>query len=548
MDMSKYRELFLSESREHLSALNKLIVDLEGDGGDRENINALFRSAHSIKGMAASMGYGEIAGLAHKIEDLMDKVRKELLVFDRGIADLLLEGSDLLEGLLNDAEAGGAARDLGDFLERLINYPPAERPAAPSPPPAAETGAPQEERRAGERRTGDRRVGDRRQEQPDPRQSIRVRTNVLDNLINTTGELITNKHRLLNVGKAINSPQLGTALEELSRLLRELHNEVLNVRMMPFSSITERFPRLVRDLAKKSGKDVAFEIEGQEIELDRGVLEELADPLVHILRNAVDHGLETEADRLACGKGGQGKVKLSATREKDRVIVIVEDDGRGMDPAKLIKAALAKGIITPEAAKLLTPRDAFLLTCRPGFSTSREVTDVSGRGVGMDVAHSKLRALGGSLAIDSDVGRGTRITLAFPLTIAIINVLLVGCADRTFAVPVTGIHRTLEIRRDAISVRGKHKVFYLGEEPIPLLSMNRILGLPAAPPRDAIIPLVIGEVRGHKVALAVDHFLGHQEIFVKPLGRPLGRMKGLAGGAIIGNGEVVFILDIANLL
>jgi two-component system chemotaxis sensor kinase CheA len=543
MDMSQYRELFLSESREHLNSFNELIVALESDAGDREKIDSLFRSAHSIKGMAASMGYGEIADLAHKIEDLMDKVRKGLLAFEPAIADLLLEGADLLEGLINDVDAGVAGgRDLGDFLQRLVGYSPAEGNKAAVPATETDRGP------AAEERTEERRAGDRRQEQPDSRQTVRVRTKVLDNLINTTGELITNKHRLMNENKSIGSTQLGTALEELSRLLRELHNEVLNVRMMPFSSITDRFSRLVRDLAKKSGKDVAFEIEGKEIELDRGILEELADPLVHILRNAVDHGLETEADRLACGKGVQGRVGLSAAREKDRVIVTIEDDGRGMDPARLIASALAKGVITPAEAKLFTPRDAFLLTCRPGFSTAQEITDVSGRGVGMDVARSTIQALGGSLAIDSEVGRGTKIILKLPLTIAIINVLLVGCADLTFAVPVTSIHRTLEIRRKEITTRGKHKVFYLGEEPIPLLSMNRVFGMQSPPNRDGIIPLLVAEVRGRKVALAVDRFLGHQEVFVKPLGRPLGRMKGLTGGAILGNGEVVFILDIANIL
>src|SRR6266581_1807601 len=544
MDMSHYRELFLSESREHLSSFNELIVALENDAGDREKINSLFRSAHSIKGMAASMGYGEIADLAHKIEDLMDKVRKGLLAFEPAIADLLLEGSDLLEGLINDVDAGvTGGRDLGDFLQRLVGYSPAERKETAVPVPESDSGAVVEERRAEERR-----AGDRRQEQPDSRQTVRVRTKILDNLINTTGELITNKHRLMNVNKGIGSAQLGTALEELSRLLRELHNEVLNVRMMPFSSITDRFSRLVRDLAKKSGKDVAFEIEGKEIELDRGIMEELADPLVHILRNAVDHGLETEADRKATGKGVQGRIMLSATREKDQVIVTIEDNGRGMDPANLIASALAKGVITPAEAKLFTPRDAFLLTCRPGFSTAREITDVSGRGVGMDVARSTIQALGGSLAIDSEVGRGTRIILKLPLTIAIINVLLVGCAELTFAVPVTSIYRTLEIRREEIATRGRQKVFYLGEEPIPLLSMNRVFGMQSPPHRDKIVPLLVSEVRGRKVALAVDRFLGYQEVFVKPLGRPLGRIKGLAGGAILGNGNVVFILDIANIL
>jgi two-component system, chemotaxis family, sensor kinase CheA len=539
MDMSQYRELFISETREHLREFNEIIVALESASDDREKINSLFRTAHSIKGMAASMAYGEIAELAHKIEDLMDKVRKGLLAFDPAIADLLLEGGDILEGLVNDVDTGVArVHDFGEYLQRLVGYTPVLRKdtAEPAPETAEAT------------EVKERRVGERRKEQADPRQTVRVRTDTLDNLINTTGELITNKHRLMNVAQTIGSAQLGAALEELTRLLRELHNEVLNVRMMPFSSITDRFSRVVRDLAKKSNKEVAFEIEGKEIELDRGILEELADPLIHILRNAVDHGVETAADRSASGKNTAGRVRLSATREKDQVNIIIADDGKGMDPTKLIASALDKGIITPEAARLLTPRDALLLTCHPGFSTAREITDVSGRGVGMDVAHSKIHSLGGTLAIESDVGQGTTITLKLPLTIAIINVLLVGCADLALAVPVTSIQRTMEIRREEISERGKHKVFYLNEEPIPLLSMNRIFGRQAAPASGKIVSLFVSEVKGRKVALVVDRFLGHQEIFVKPLGRPLESMKGLAGGAILGNGEVVLILDVANMI
>ena len=227
------------------------------------------------------------------------------------------------------------------------------------------------------------RVGDRRQEQPDPRQSIRVRTKVLDNLINTTGELITNKHRLLNVSKAIGSTQLGTALEELSRLLRELHNEVLNVRMMPFASISDRFPRIIRDLAQKSGKEVAFDIDGKEIELDRGILEQLSDPLVHILRNAVDHGLETGADRQASGKNEQGRIRLSVSREKDLVVVTIEDDGRGFWPGA--PATVQDG------------------------NNARPV------GTGLANMRRRVESLGGNFELTSHPGQGTRITIQIPL-------------------------------------------------------------------------------------------------------------------------------------
>jgi two-component system chemotaxis sensor kinase CheA len=534
MDMSHYRELFISETREHLRSFNELIVSLEKNADDREQIDSLFRNAHSMKGMAAAMGYGAFAMLAHKIEDLMDKVRKKVFPFAPGIADLLLEGSDLLDAMLSDIEANiTEVREVGELVAKLAGYLPGVKKEVPPPAQEDEKGPTFDDKKEG---------------RPESRQTVRVRTDILDSLINSTGELITNKNRLMNISRDLGSAPLDDALVELGKLLRGLHNEVLNVRMMPFASISDRFPRVVRDLAQKSGKDVSFEIDGKDIELDRGILEQISDPLVHMLRNAVDHGLESSADRLACGKEEQGRIRLSVSREKDQMVVAITDDGRGMDPAHLIASALDKGLIKPEEAQNISSRDALLLTCIPGFSTAREVTDVSGRGVGMDAVRSTIRSLGGSLAIDSEVGRGSTITLKLPLTIAIINVLLVKCDNLTVAVPVTSIHRTLEIGSSDIIRRGTHNFFNLADEVIPLISMKMIFGIQSSQPHSSIIPLLVAEVKGRMVGLAVDDFLGQQEVFVKPLGRPIARLKGLAGGAMLGNGEVVFILDVANII
>lgn len=545
MDMSPYRDLFISESREHLRAVSELIVKMEQETGSRADVDALFRAAHSLKGMAASMGYGEIAELSHRIEDIMDRVRKEELVFDEGIADLLLEGADLLEMMITDvANELQAVRDIGDLVQRLATYRPGAGGVAAAEGRDDAAGAPTA-----------------RQGQPssttplhgepdlhgDASPTVRVRTEVLDHLINITGELITNKHRLMTVGKELASPLLDEATVELSRLLRDLHTEVLLVRLIPFSTIADRFPRVVRDLAKKIGKEIVFEVDGKGIELDRGILEGLSDPLMHILRNAVDHGLESAGERRACGKPLQGRIRLIARREKDQVVVVVEDDGRGMDPARLVAAAMEKRLVSPEAGRLMSAREAFMLTCIPGFSTAREVTDVSGRGVGMDAVRSTIQALGGSLTIESELGRGSSFILRLPLTIAIINVLLVRLARITVAIPVTSVQRTVELRRELISSRGKQKVFDFDGEPLPLLSLNRVLGLPHSPAGE-LLSLFVSELKGRRVGLVVDEFIGQQEIFVKPLGRPLASMKGLGGGAVLGNGEVVFILDVANVL
>ncbi|KAF0219778.1 MAG: two-component system chemotaxis family sensor kinase [Geobacteraceae bacterium] len=543
MDMSQYRDLFISESREHLRSLSDLIVALEKDACDKDTINSLFRTAHSIKGMAASMGYGAIADLAHKMEDLMDRVRKGTLVYDTGAADLLLEGTDFLEVMINDVECEAAGEcDISGLVERIAGYSSKEALATVSRPGKAEATGPEKISLLYQAESP------HAMREGETQQTVRVRTSVLDSLINTTGELITNKHRLMNIGREAGSERLDGAIGELTRLLRELHNEVMSVRMMPFATITDRFPRLIRDLAKKSGKEVVFEIAGSEIELDRGIIEGLSDPLIHILRNAVDHGLEPAPERLAVGKAPTGKIRLTTCREKDRVIIVIEDDGRGMDPATLIAHATAKGLIKPEEGWMMSPQDAFMLTCIPGFSTAGEVTDVSGRGVGMDAVRSAVQSLGGSLAIESEVGKGSRIILSLPLTIAIINVLLAAAATLTIAVPVTNILRTVELRRSVISSQGKQKVFHMGEEAVPLLSLNRIFGLPLTRLTGDVIPVFVTEMKGRKVGLVVDRFLGQQEVFIKPLGRPLAKLKGLAGGAILGDGESVFILDMANLV
>jgi len=550
MDMSQYRVLFISESREYLRSINELVVALEKDAGDRETIDSLFRMAHSIKGMAASMEFGDIAELAHKLEDLMDRVRKGVLAFDTGAADLLLEGADLIEALIADIERDSPqSRDIGELMQRLADYhPPLSRKSPQEPEQIPAKALEQPLLQASAPPLVDESKGERSKRATDSPQTVRVKTEVLDHLINLTGELITNKYRLMTISSQLGSASLNEACADLAKLLRSLHDEVMKVRLIPFAAISDRFPRVIRDLAKKSGKEIAFEVEGREIELDRGILEELSDPLVHILRNAVDHGLEPADERLAAGKSATGTIGLTAHRGNDQVVISVEDDGRGMDPAKLITAAIAKGVINQEEGWLLSAREALMLTCVPGFSTAEEVTAVSGRGVGMDAVKSSIQTLGGTLQIDSTPGKGSIITLKLPLTIAIIHALVVRCAHLKVAVPTTNIVRTMELKQELITTQGKHKVFSLGEELIQLVRLDRIFGVPFAPISGAEIPVFISEVGGRKIGFVIDCFIGQQELFVKPLGRPLARLKGLAGGAVLGDGEVVFILDVANLL
>lgn len=541
MDMSQYKDLFVSEVREHLQGMNEAIVAMEGAPDNRERIDYLFRMAHSIKGMSASMGYGGMAELAHKMEDLMDRVRKGAIGFASGVADLLLEGSDLLSAMLGDVDAGGdGRRDIDDLVNRLAGYvPPPEQATRPD---AGEAARPEGEAPPPEK-PGQLSARDR----PDT-QNVRVKTEVLDTLVNITGELLTHKNRMVSMAGELGSPALDEAISDLSRLVRELQDEVLKVRLMPFGSVADRLPRTVRDLARNSGKEVVFRVSGKEIELDRGILEELSDPLLHLLRNAVDHGLESPERRVAAGKSPAGTITLEVRREKDRALVTVSDDGRGMDPRRIAGAAVEKGLIASSEAAALTPQEALLLICIPGFSTAATVTEVSGRGVGMDAVRTAVQAIGGDLAIQSTPGSGSSFTLSLPLTISIIQVLLAVCGPMVVAVPVTKVVRTVDLRRDAIISRGKRKLFQLGDEEIPLMSLHRFLGIRLHPIKGPSVPAVVVEMRGHTIGLVVDRFLGQQDVFVKPLGRPLNRMRGISGAAVLGDGQVIFILDPANLV
>ncbi|RQW89992.1 MAG: chemotaxis protein CheA [Geobacter sp.] len=546
MDMSQYKDLFVSEVREHLQGMNEAIVALEGNPEDREQIDFLFRMAHSIKGMAASMGYGEMTELSHKMEDLMDRIRKGTIGFVSAVADLLLEGSDHLSTMLNDVDAGGSGQlDILDLVQRLTGYTP----------PQIDEATPQNNGKVTETSDKSPEIAAPKQlgqeiirVKPDSPQNVRVKTEVLDTLVNITGELITHKNRMITLSRDLNVSALSEAISDLSLLVRELHDEVLKVRLMPLASLADRFPRIVRDLAKKNGKEVLFQVSGKEIELDRGIVEELSDPLLHLLRNAVDHGLELPADRIAAGKKPEGTISVDVHREKNRVLISITDDGKGMNPRRLVDAAIEKGLLRREEANLLSSQQALMLVCLPGFSTAAEISDVSGRGVGMDAVRTTVQAIGGNLSIESTPGKGSCFTLSLPLTISIIQILLVACSSMIVGLPVTKVLRTVDIRKDSVLRRGKRKFFQLGDKELPLVSLHRLLSLPLSPIKGESIPAVIIEIGEHTVALIVDRFVGQQDVFVKPFGSPLNRMKGFLGGAILGDGQVIFIIDPANLL
>ena len=366
--------------------------------------------------------------------------------------------------------------------------------------------------------------------------TVRVRTDLLDQFVNLTGELITHRYMLHSATSKRDWNELSQTLIDTGRLIDDLHHHVLQSRLMPLENITGRLPRIVRDLSRKSDKKVTLRLNGVDVGIDRVVLEELTDPLVHLVRNAVDHGIDKE-----------GVITVSARRERDLVLIEVADDGRGMDPERLRHKAVERELLTAPQAEHLNDHDALMLVCQPGFSTAEEVTETSGRGVGMDVVKAAVVNLGGTLTIISAPNQGTRFQMRLPLSIAIIKLLLVSCAGHHIAIPITRVQRMLDLPSGQIQGSGGQRSFRLGEEIVILCSLAEALGLPEVPAGETTW-VVLTEVQGRRIGLQVDHFLGHREAFVKRIGFPLNLLTGLSGATVEGDGRVVFIIDPQSLL
>lgn len=661
MDMSKYKGMFISETKEHLQTMNQLIISLEKAPNDQEHIDALFRVAHSVKGMAASMGYHDIADLSHRLEDMMDLFRKGELAVNADAVDLLFEGLDALEAMVKGIEDDVAVDlDRSNLFSRLASIKEtksipadeeAETTSTSGEDESIEIEADAENVDAGVAPHGEKiknmdlafnvdssaqvpgmrayiaykkleEMGEVVRSEPDiesikkgdfdnkisityateleplkveevlsampeiggvkielltaeseemPEEkikapalskeekpkisaskssiatSVRVSTALLDNLINIVGEMIIAKSRLQEVSKEISSVPLKEGQQQMNNLIRDLHDRVMSVRMTSIESLMDRLPRVVRDLARKSGKKVDLQIEGKDIELDRVIVDEMGDPLIHILRNCVDHGIEMPERREGSAKDPVGKILLRAMREKDQVMINISDDGGGMDPEKIKKKAVEKGLITEEKSREMDDREAFMLVCHSGLSTAEEITDVSGRGVGMDAVKNVVDSIGGSMDIDSILGKGTNITLKLPLSVAIIQVLLIQVGNDVAAIPINKVIRTLEVRKSEVKRSQKQLAFLVDEELIPLLSLRKILSVETSQSPQQLISIVVVEIRNKKMGLVVDTLVGQQEAFIKPLEPPLEWIRGLSGATISGDGSVVFVLDIPNL-
>ncbi|MDB4916209.1 MAG: hypothetical protein JWM95_3853 [Gemmatimonadetes bacterium] len=650
MNNAQYAELFLTESREHVSAINHSLLALErGTGGD-EPVSAIFRGVHTIKGMSATMGYTSVSTLSHEMETLLDNVRRGTRAVDAVLMELLFQSADLLERAIEDSVEGKADTDVGGMVQRLhaestdVHSRKSRAMAAlteesgwSAVAPGGEgllvrirlvQGTPLKGVRAflavqAAKKLGDvvacspsleamqaddfdhdfairlhtsesledvravlEKAGDVKEVRlgedeppteiphqtmefnvaelaqgtglsmpgaavPEPtgirqQRSVRIDLRRLDNLMNLIGELVITRGRLLQIAGASEDAVLVDTVAQASRLIADLQDEIMTSRMVPVWQVFDRFPRLVRDAARSVGKEVDFAIVGKEVELDRSMLDEVGDPIVHLLRNAVDHGIELPADRLAKGKPAAGRLTLSALRDRSAVAIRVTDDGRGIDRARVLARAQEHGLIEQSRTEL-SDDELMKLISRAGFSTAERVTDLSGRGVGVDAVYNRVRALGGSVDIRSVPGEGTTVTLRLPLTLAIVRSLLARIGDETYAVPMTHVSETVELRPALIQVLQGSNVLVLRDEVLPIFRLRTLVEYsgPDATGREQV---VIVELAERRAALVVDALVGQQEIVVKQFDGAQDARSLFSGATILGDGAPALILDVSSLL
>jgi two-component system chemotaxis sensor kinase CheA len=623
MDLSKYAALFLAESREHLKSCNGSLLEWERDPAAVEPVDRLFRAIHTIKGMAATMGYAPVAQLAHAAENLLDALRHGRLSATPAVFQLLFRSVDTLGRAVESAGAGSEDQPDSGLISELDSAAAGTLTSSISPtPPAAEPAVESRSRRASdaprsrpvqvtirpgavmrgaraalvlrraeglgavsgirplaaqlERDEFDGRFSFRLQtklpdeavvaalrtvgeveavrleeavaSEADARvqgRQIRVDLRRLDDLMKQVGELVVAKNRLTSISLEAGDSTLTELSERISRLVSAMQAEVLAARMTPVGEVFERFPRLVRDLSRDLGKRIRFDMEGEEIELDRSILDEIGEPLLHLIRNAADHGIEKPEQRVAAGKAAEGRILLSATRERNTVALRVVDDGGGIDRDAILAKARREGA-APEA-DALTDDLLVRVLARPGFSTAQTISGVSGRGVGVDVAMTRVRALGGTLEVRSEMGRSTTFLIRVPLTLAIVRALLAEAGGERYAVPLAYVAETVEFDRQAVTAVRDREALVVRDRVIPTVHLCDLVGCQSKAV-SARRPTIILEVGERRAALVVDALVGQQDIVVEPFDAPRGLPSYVGGATILADGAPAFILDAAALL
>lgn len=603
-DMREIVESFVIETQEIFESLDNDLLELEQRPNDRTLIDQIFRAVHTVKGTSGFLSLEQLSLLSHHFEDVLNRLRRQELDFRPEMMDVMFAAFDLMKVLLQQVlDQRLEPIDLDETIAALnaisagtFTAPEAPSPAAAAPEtPAADTPAPEQpetpkaaaapeeavnapaaidadERTAAAEQASPQAEGEpaeadadeRAPQQPEatgPRrksevaETIRVEVDRLDSLLNLVGELVLGRNRLLQL---VSDASLGNTGDDLLHdlsdttaqidfITTELQTAIMRTRMIQIGRVFNKFPRVVRDLAREFGKQIDLVIEGEETELDKSLVEEIGDPLVHLIRNAADHGIEQPDVRLAQGKPAQGRLRLAAAHEGNHIVIVIEDDGAGMDPEKLKKKAVEKNLISAKEAAEMSDAEAFNLIFQAGFSTAERVSKVSGRGVGMDVVKTNITRLNGTISIESELGRGTRFTLRLPLTLAIIQSLLVRVGEETYALPLHAVIEVVGLDEQNVSTIKGREVLRLREQVLPLLSVGDVLSAGTRQDGARRYAVVVG-VAHHALGLVVDDLIGQKEIVIKPLGSYLKKIPGLAGSTILGDGRVIMILDVGEIV
>jgi len=606
-EMQEILNDFLTESNEMLEVLDQRFVTLESDPNNTDLLNEIFRAMHSMKGSAGFLGFNNLVDVAHRGENILNKLRQGEMAVNPAIISLILETIDVIKAIMADIRESGAdshvataaiAAKLDDILNgKTIAAAPAsmeavalkvEAAAAPVVAPQtlgeilvndglaskeqvldaltaqqhqAEPKTPLGEILLQAKAITERALDQalhKQEKQPKPAEedaTIRVETKRLDSVMNLVGELVLGRNRLIKIGTQLeqqheSDPQvrvLSETLAQLNLVTTDLQLAVMKTRMLPIKKVFAKLPRMVRDLSQKLNKQVHLEMRGEETELDKSVADEIGDPLVHLVRNAIDHGIETPAERQAKGKAGEGQLTIAASQEGNSIVIRINDDGRGIQVEKIKEKALSKGLISEAELATMEHREVLNLIFLPGFSTAEKVTDVSGRGVGMDVVRTNIRKINGSVDLESEPGKGSQIIIKLPLTIAIIQALMVEVERSIFAIPLSTVIEAVRISRSEIKTINGREVLHLRDRVLPLIRLAQEFDIPTDSDRERFY-VVVAALGDRRVGVVVDELRSQEEVVIKSIWDYLETVKGVSGATITGEGKVVLILDTSELV
>jgi len=573
-NMSRFIDLFIDESRETLEKIEKLLLALEQNIAiTSEEINDLFRYLHTLKGNSSSIGFLYFSKLAHELENFLDAMRHEALLYTPQIGENLIEGYELLNEILTLEIAKEINEEL--FQSKCSPYLIILRTYLNAPPPTQQSVI--LEKAPAHAREGETfgffkkvlkpeiaspllAIEPKMKAEPPTKEphlvgnaSIRVNLEKIDNLMNGIGELVIAMSMLEQYADNLTDQKIKNGFNErigfLQHTIRDLQDSVMSTRMVPMEQVYSKFPKLIRDIAKTLHKEIIFKTSGNDVEIDKAMIEGLSDPLMHIIRNACDHGIEPSDQRVQLGKPIEGTITIEAMQANEQIIISIHDDGKGIDTQRIVEKAIAMNILTKDKALTLSHKEKINLIFEPGFTTTTDITDLSGRGVGMDVVRSNINRLGGSIQIDSTLGEGSLFRLLLPLTLAIVDVLTVVIGNSHFFLPLSVIIESLQPQTSMIQSMGNknNEILILREEAIPIIRLHTIFNIETPVKSLSEGMLIIVRYGTSKVALFIDIFLNQQQVVIKPIDKNFKAIKGFSGASIRGDGSIGLILDVVAI-